>query len=653
MATILLAEDEPSTRELVKDMLRGRGFEVVSVRDGTEALAKLDEREFDLVLSDVAMPGADGCEVLRRSKQLAPDTEVVIATGVLEHTNCDWIGAGAFELIRKPYEVADLFATIDRALERRQLRAATALYEASRAILDTREPSLLPEVVVSTAYKAMAADDVVLMLPGDDGKLYEACSTALTDSIRAEAREAVENLLPTTEPTIAWHRNVQCIVYPLRTHGMLVISRLINPRPFRKLDLDKAAVLGSQVMLALESVRNARHTIAAERLATVGQVATSIAHEINNPISYVLASQTHLRTQLVHVVGLCAMITRGATLAELRDKLQAAGGQGFAADLMQAVEDIGEGAERVRDIVRDTQSLAMSDQGPTAFNVNEAVRSALRVVAAEIRHKAIVHTNLGDGLLVKGSVGRIAQVFVNLLVNAAEAFQEAAQNVINVESKRVGNHVVVTVSDNGPGIAPPHLPRIFETYYTTKTGPTATGLGLPISRDIVLCHGGEISVDSQVGQGTTFSIVLPLAARTRLPSPTHPPASEKVLPTARLRLLFVDDEPNILRSYKRAFSDHDIVLAEDGEHALAALRENDDFDLILCDLSMPTMSGMRLYEEIRKLNERLLPRIVFATGGSTQRDIEAFLASVTNLVLEKPFEMRVLRKLVADLQRVS
>jgi CheY-like chemotaxis protein len=117
--------------------------------------------------------------------------------------------------------------------------------------------------------------------------------------------------------------------------------------------------------------------------------------------------------------------------------------------------------------------------------------------------------------------------------------------------------------------------------------------------------------------------------------------------------LFVDDEPNILRSYKRAFSDHDIVLAEDGEHALAALRENSDFDLILCDLSMPTMSGMRLYEEIRKLDEALLPRIVFATGGSTQRDIEAFLASVTNLVLEKPFEMRVLRKLVADLQRVS
>lgn len=239
MATILLAEDEPSTHELVLDMLRDRGFDVVSARDGNEALAQLAKREFDLVLSDVSMPGADGDEVLRRAKQIAPDTEVVITTGKPElFAASTWIASGASDLIRKPYEVADLFATIDRALERRQLRAASALYEASRAILDTREPSLLPEVVVSTAYKAMAADDVVLMLPGDDDELYEACSTALTESVRLETRAALVTLLEHTEPTIASFGNVlSCIVYPLRTTerllGVLAISRVVNTRPFR------------------------------------------------------------------------------------------------------------------------------------------------------------------------------------------------------------------------------------------------------------------------------------------------------------------------------------------------------------------------------------------------------------------------------------
>lgn len=118
--------------------------------------------------------------------------------------------------------------------------------------------------------------------------------------------------------------------------------------------------------------------------------------------------------------------------------------------------------------------------------------------------------------------------------------------------------------------------------------------------------------------------------------------------------MFVDDEPNILRSYKRAFgTEHEVVVTEDGQHALAAVRANPDFDLIVCDLSMPTMSGMRFYAELAALAPSLLPRIVFATGGSTQRDIEQFLASITNLVLEKPFDMSVLRKLVTDLQRVS
>lgn len=659
MATILLAEDEPTTHELVKDKLCDRGFDVVSAHDGLEALARLGEREFDLVLSDIFMPGTNGDEVLRLAKEIAPDTEVVITTGMVEKIiPSEWIASGAYDLIKKPYKIVDLLATVERALERRQLRAASALYEASRAILDTREPSLLPEVVVSTAYKAMAADDVVLMLAGDDDQLYEACSTALTESVRRETRAALVTLLDEMEPTISSSGNVQsCIVYPLRTTerllGVLAISRIVNTRPFRKLDLEKAAVLGSQVMLALENLRIARHTIAAERSSSVGQVATSIAHEINNPISYVLASQGHLRDKLVHVDRLCTMIVKGASNEELRAELARAGGDAFAADLLQTADDVRDGAERVRDILRDTRLLALNDDRPISFDVNEALRSALRVVAAEIRHKAVIHTKLGDGLIVLGSVGQIAQVFVNLLVNAAEAFCDGAKNTIDIESKSVGNHVVINVRDNGPGIAPEHLPRVFDSFNTTKTGPTA-GLGLPISRDIVRGHGGEMFVESHLGRGATFSIVLPMVARPRSIPPTAPPVSEKAVTSARLRLMFVDDEPNILRSYGRLFSAaHDVVLAEDGQSALAALRENPDFDLIVCDLSMPTMSGMRFHAEVAALAPSLLPRIVFATGGSTQRDIEQFLATITNLVLEKPFDMRVLRRLVAGLQRVS
>jgi CheY-like chemotaxis protein/two-component sensor histidine kinase len=340
---------------------------------------------------------------------------------------------------------------------------------------------------------------------------------------------------------------------------------------------------------------------------------------------------------------------------ELRSAFERAGGTAFVEELVQAAEDVREGAARVRDILRDTRALAHNhDLAPVPFDINEAIRSSLRVVAAEIRHKAEVVTRLETGLFVNGNAGRMSQVFVNLLVNAAEAFGNAPNNAIAITSKNVGNHVVVTVHDNGPGISPEHLPRIFDTFFTTKTTTSATGLGLPISRDIVRSYGGEISVESSRGAGTLFSIVLPQSPVIRsVPSPSTPPP---IASTAgnQLRLLFVDDEPNLLRSYSRAFAKtHAVTLAKDGEEALAFIRQRTDWDLIVCDLSMPGMSGMQLYHVIREQFPGLIDRIVFATGGVTQRDIEEFLASITNRVLEKPFDMSVLREMLAELQRQS
>lgn len=122
---------------------------------------------------------------------------------------------------------------------------------------------------------------------------------------------------------------------------------------------------------------------------------------------------------------------------------------------------------------------------------------------------------------------------------------------------------------------------------------------------------------------------------------------------ARLRVLLVDDEPNILRAYKRTLGAHDIEMACDGAVALAAIRASDDFDLVVCDITMPEMNGMQLFEHVRSERPLLAERFVFATAGSTQVHIEEFLARVPNRVLEKPFELRVLRELVCELQHAS
>jgi signal transduction histidine kinase/DNA-binding response OmpR family regulator len=666
MTTILVADTEAGVREMLRWELGERGYQVMTASDDEEAIAVLDQHEVDIVLSQIKMPGAEGLQFLRRSKQIAPHAEVVIATASGElDSAAEAVKSGAFGYIQRPYGMNDLVATLERALERRQLRSETALYQMSRVILDTREPHQLPDVIVQVAIEAMQADDVALMLPGHDDKLYTACSTALTESIRAEVHASIAKLVVDRapmlrEPLLDSNEHVHSyILYPLcmseRLVGVLVISRLVNPRPFRKLDLDKACVIASQTLLALENMRLVRHAIAAERFATVGQVATSIAHEVNNPIAYVLASQTHLRDQLVHVVELCKLISAGAETSVLRDAFARAGGQTFVDELVQAADDVREGAARVRDILRDTRALAHNNPNlkPAPFDPNESIRSALRIVAAELRHKAEITTNLVDGLRVVGVAGQLSQVFVSLLINAGEAFGNRSGNNLTITSKRVGGHIVITLADNGPGIASDQLPRIFDAFYTTKTV-SGTGLGLPISRDIVRQHGGEISAESTHGIGTTITIVLPHAAKTTNREATQPPPMTQTTEGMPVRLLFVDDEASILRSYKRAFGrHHDVVTVTSGKDALAALAERADFDLVICDLSMPTMSGMQFYGIVRERHPELIDRFIFATGGATQRELEEFLRSVSNRVLEKPFDLSVLRDIIRNLQPVD
>lgn len=644
-------------RELLRGELAARGYHVLTAQSREELTAVLDRHEIDVVLSDAMLAGAARVSVAQRSRQLSPASEIVLATRATQ--DVAGIEAGAFDYVRKPYAIAEVVATLERALERRQLRAESALYRMSRVILDTREPHQLPDVIVRVALEAMGADDVALMLPGHDDKLYVACSTALTDSIGREVHDALAQSVIARapmlrEPLIDSDQNVHSyILYPLcmseRLIGLLVISRLVNPRPFRKLDLDKASVVASHTLLALENMRLLRHAIAAERFATVGQVATSIAHEVNNPMAYVIASQTHLRDQLVHVVELCKLIDSNTDPAVLRTAFARIGGPAFVEELVQASEDVREGAARVRDILRDTRALANNQTlEPTVFDVNEAIRSALRIVAAELRHKTEVTTQLADGLRVIGVPGQLSQVFVNLFIHAAEGYADRSGNLLAITSKRVGGHIVITLTDNGPGIAPEQLPRIFDTFNSTNSG-----LGLPISRDIVRHHGGEISAESARGVGTTFTIVLPQTAQ-RLREQTAPPPVAYRGDNPRMRLLFIDDEANILRSYKRAFGrDHEVTTVTSGNEALSVIGQSSELDLIVCDLSMPLMSGMQLYQIVRERHPPLAERFVFATGGATQRELEEFLRSVTNRVLEKPFDMAVLRELIADLQRVA
>jgi CheY-like chemotaxis protein len=265
----------------------------------------------------------------------------------------------------------------------------------------------------------------------------------------------------------------------------------------------------------------------------------------------------------------------------------------------------------------------------------------------EIRHRANLVKRYGSVPEVEGNEARLGQVFLNLIVNAAQSLPpgQAEQNEIRVTTSVEGERVIIEVSDTGVGIPPQVIGRIFDAFFTTKAVGVGTGLGLAICQRIVTDMGGTLTVDSELGKGTTFRVSLPIADKKE---------RELIAPTAqspvvgrRGRILVVDDEELVLRSVRRILShEHDVVAMVSAEEALAVCAGGENFDLILCDLMMPDMTGMDFHRELSLVSPEQADRMIFITGGAFTEKARAFLSETPKEHIEKPFYSANLRAIV-------
>jgi len=252
---------------------------------------------------------------------------------------------------------------------------------------------------------------------------------------------------------------------------------------------------------------------------------------------------------------------------------------------------------------------------------------------------------------VDGNESRLGQVFLNLIVNAAQAIPEghAEANQITVTTGTENGWIVAEIRDTGPGIPPDVLAKLFTPFFTTKPAGQGTGLGLMICQRIVHGLGGQMSVESTPGEGTVFKVSLrPHHGEHREEAPRR--VDRKI--SRRGSVLVIDDDLLIGRAVKRALdSQHHVVLLHDAKQAVAKLQAGAHFDVILCDLMMPSMTGCDFFEEIRAVRPDLVDRIVFLTGGAFTARAKSFLDDVANARMEKPFAVADLRSLVNDRMR--
>ena len=243
---------------------------------------------------------------------------------------------------------------------------------------------------------------------------------------------------------------------------------------------------------------------------------------------------------------------------------------------------------------------------------------------------------------------KLSQAFLNILLNAAQAIDGKApeKDWIRVDTCEANEGVVICISNSGPHIPRAVLNRIFEPFFTTKEQGQGVGLGLAIAYETVRRHGGNIEVDSLEGSNTAFNIWIPYDTGLGL---TKRASSDRVVETPPGRLLIVDDERIVRNSLRRLLERHyEVILAGNGEQALELLDAERGIDLVLCDLIMPEMTGMDLYEQVRKRRPELAKRFVFITGGTSSPKARNFLANVENPRAFKPIDAKELQRLVRE-----
>jgi signal transduction histidine kinase len=377
-------------------------------------------------------------------------------------------------------------------------------------------------------------------------------------------------------------------------------------------------------------LRMQRRLELAERLASLGTVAAGVAHEVNNPLSFVISNIDF-------------------ALSELQSQTLDNGSPAWMRELVQALGEAQTGAERVKQIVSELRAYVRPDSAHIdRQNVNRILRSAIDMVAHELRRSAKVRTEYGDVPAVEANETRLSQVFMNLLLNAAHAVASPAasgQEIVVRSYVEPNGHVAVEISDQGCGMNEEIQNRIFDPFFTTKEPGLGTGLGLAICRGIVSSLQGEIRVESREGEGSRFIVSLPGASEAVPAVPRPSSVAPSLGLSMRGAILVVDDEP-LLRSViaRMIGAEHDLTLVESADQALASIEAGNRYDAILCDLMLRRQSGMDLHALLLQRHADQARRMIFLTGGAFTTDAAEFLKLMQRRHLAKPFGAEELRQ---------
>jgi PAS domain S-box-containing protein len=670
MAYVLIIDDEKSIRVTLSAFLKAQGHDVREAEDAKVAQRILADQPIDIVVTDIILPRMTGVELLKTIRAAAPDVVVIMMTGEpTVDTATESLRAGAFDYLVKPVTKDVVCKIVNRAAhlkavtdeknqlekENRRHREHLKTLVRDRTNELTKSKEQLSAVFESSADFLMLLDrnhEILMINQAEEGhsadslvgkRLHELASSDDLVRVKSHLDKVVETGARQHYDT-KFRRPDGCTVYFSSIAAPVIVAGEVTGSVVSARDVTERRNLQAQLAQS-------------DRLASMGMLAAGVAHEINNPLAYILynlESLTEDLTGLVDSIRDCQAKMKDRygpeSVEQTVDDAAKGVNPAMLNDILERLHESLGGTRRIRDITRGLGTFSRVEMDQLVpVNLRHVIEAAMNMCFNEIKYRARVVKDYGNTPTVAASEGRLSQVFLNLFVNAAHAIDEGdvEGNEIRVRTWTEGKTVCAEVRDTGRGIAPEHFDHLFEPFYTTKAIGEGSGLGLPISKEIVEGYGGTITVESEVNKGTTFLVRIPFQAEEVAPAPTVESAEERE--PVHGRILIVDDEDPIRVAMVRILRGHETVQASTGEDAMQILEEDQRFDLILCDMMMPKASGMDLHTWLSKENPQLAKQVVFITGGAFTSRAREYLKQVDNIRLEKPFDVANFKRTVSEM----
>ncbi|GIW46482.1 MAG: hypothetical protein KatS3mg078_0359 [Deltaproteobacteria bacterium] len=619
---ILVVDDELLILRIISDILSGEGYEVRTASSCDKAIQLLKEVPFHAVLTDIRMPEKNGIDLLESVRELNPNLPVILMTGFASiETAIEAVKKRAFDYLTKPLDYNKLKSVIKNAVERYELieenkRLLQELKELNANLeLKVKERNRELENIMNSTHESIITTDRDLVIKSANSKTLSIFGDY---HIGKKLSDIIQNInFSSITPRI--------LKDPLYTskHEIKYGDKFLEVNLSPLVDFESHEIFG--VVAVVEDITDKKkleaQLIQSAKMSAVGQLAAGIAHEFSNILSAIL----------------------GYTgLAMSRNDLE---------QIKKDLKVVEKASNRAVDILK--KLLSFSRRGEENFQlalIDEVIEDALALVEHTFEKEGIrIVRHYGRIPPIRMNPGEIQQVILNLAINSKHAMPEGGVIAINVELE--GDYVKIDFSDTGVGIPKENLPRIFEPFFTTKgnSGEKGVGLGLSMVYAIVERHDGKISVSSEVGKGTTFTIMLPNIQRlsdTERESSGRSLLGKRVQTTRKGNILVVDSEQVICEVIREFLSQagHNVLIASTNESAIELIKNN-HFDIVFLNLGRPERDWLEVIREIKNISPD--SAVVILSGRSEDGIVDRVMSEGIFSFINKPFTLPQIQDTVA------